>query len=172
MKRSIKFISVIAIIILLVVTLTGCTATETDSNGTVVKSNATNNSNIQEEEGDIGEYHVKIGEYEITKDYSGDPILLVKISFTNNDDEAKAFYTSISNKAYQNDVEIKSPISTYGINNYDWSDSTKEIKPGTTYEFNVAYELSDKKSDVTIELSPFFSLKNSKKVVKTIKIAE
>lgn len=142
------------------------------TNTTVTQSNAVENETRQEGEGSIGDYYVRIEECEVTKDYSGDPILLVKIAFTNNSNESKAFLYNVEAKAFQSGVEIQSPISTYGINNYDWKDKSNEIKPGVTYEFNLAFELKDKQSDVTVELTPYWSSNNSAVVSKTFKIAK
>ena len=140
------------------------------NNATIIQSNAISNKARQEGEGSIGNYYVKIEDYELTKDYSGDPILLVKIAFSNNSNETKAFQYNIEAKAFQNGVEIQSPISTYGIKNYDWRDKSNEIKPGVTYEFNLAFKLKNEQSDVTIELTPYLSSKNQNVVSKTFKI--
>ena len=146
------------------------TSNNTFKNKIVTSEDPQEKNKRNDGEGDIEDYHIKIKDYKITSNYSGDPILLVKIAFTNNNDEAKAFSYTIEDKAFQNNVEIKTPISTYGIKKYDWKDKTKEIKKGVTYEFNLAYELSDKKSDVTVELAPLFNTKYSTKIIKIFKI--
>ena len=63
---------------------------------------------------------------------------MVKVAFTNNNEESKAFSYNIEAKAFQNGVEISTPISSYGIDNYDWQDKSKEVQSGVTYEFNLA----------------------------------
>lgn len=135
-------------------------------------------SNVQNDKEDnnsknnnaIGDYIVNINDYEITYDYSGAPIILVSFTFANNDDEDAAFGYVLDAQAYQNDIEIIQPISTYGINNLDWKDETRYIKPGQDFTFNIGYELSDTTSDVTVEVTKIWASKYSKKISKTFVI--
>lgn len=147
------------------------TSVTTSNNGNnTVQSNSVQNSQELIEEGDIGNYHVKIVGNKVTKDYSGNPILLVTVNFTNNSDEAKSFLYNLDCKAYQNGVELTSPISSYGINEYNWEDKSKEIKSGVSYEFNLAFELSDTTTDVEVEITTPILSKYSSKVIKTINL--
>lgn len=154
---------------------------ENNNSNDVGVSDESNNidSNIQDDKKDntsddnnntIGNYIVNINDYEITYNYNGDPIILISFSFTNNDDEEAAFGYALDTKVYQNDIEITQPFSTYGIDNLNWEDEIKYVKPGKTFTFNIGYELSDTTSDVTVEVTSFWSSKYSKKVSKTFVI--
>lgn len=161
----------IALVIIIVMGTTGGENNSNQTNTNVKQENLITNSNNEKlGEGEIGKYYVKIGEHEITRDYSGNPILLVTIDFTNNNDEAKAFIYSLDCKAYQNGVELTSPISTYGIENYNWQDKTKEVQKGVTYQFKLAFEISDETKPVDIQISPKISSKYNQKVIKTIEL--
>lgn len=173
-----------AISIILILIILGCIAgatgdnnksnnkTEETSSTAIVQSDAISekSNTASEGEGEIGKYYVKIGNHEITKGYNGSSILLVTVAFTNNNDEAKAFLYNLECKAYQNGVELTTPISSYGINNYNWEDKSKEVQSGVTYEFNLAFEVSDTTQPVNIEISPSFSSKYSQKVTKTLEL--
>lgn len=143
------------------------TSSDTAINTTTEKEDKTENSIG---EGDIGNYHVAIKDYSITYDSSSDAILLVKIAFTNNDDEEQSFAYTLDASAYQNGVELTTPISSYGIDGLDWSKKSKNIKPGVTYEFNIGFYLDDKNEDVEVEIEPYWSFTNGEKVTKILKL--
>ena len=153
--------------ILIFIIIVGIAANRNDVNKTTIAEETITNTQQKTEnesnKGTIGNCYLEIGDFSITQDYSGNPILLVEISFTNNNDESKSFFSTIKDIAYQDGIEIKSPISTYGINNYDWQDKTKEIQKGTTFKFNLAYELSNKTSDAVIELTSYLNTKYNTK---------
>ncbi len=152
---------------LLILCLIGVISAMTGNNNTPNKKDA---SNIMETEGKINDYYVKIGEATITNDGLGKNILLLNVSFTNNNDEAKSFMYNLDCKMYQNGVELKMPISTYGIENYNWEDKTKEVQRGVNFEFKLAFEIEDLSSPVNVEITPYVSSKNSPKIVKTINL--
>jgi len=80
--------------------------------------NGKNENNIKKdesEEGYIGQYYIKIKEHSIVYDTQNKPVLLVKLAYTNNNSEAKAFVYTLDAKAYQNGVELSTPIASYGI---------------------------------------------------------
>ena len=146
---------------------------QTSANAINTAQENSQSEEIQKEntgEGDVGKYHVAIKDYSITYNNSNEAVLLVKIAFTNNNKEEKAFTYNLDAKAYQNGVELTTPISSYGIDGLDWNDKSKNIKPGVTYEFNMGYYLEDKNSDVEIEIIPYWGSTNSQKVTKTLHI--
>ena len=89
---------------------------------------------------------------------------------TNNDNEAKAFAYTLNAKAYQNGIELTTPISSYGIDGLDWNEKSKEIKQGVTYEFNIGFYIDDINQNVELEISSFISSKYNQKVIKTIEL--
>lgn len=171
------FTAILVLIILVIIA--GATGGNNSTNQTEEKNNTVpvqsdavveNQDTNDVGEGTIGKYYVKIGNHEVTKDSSGKSILLVTMAFTNNDNTPKAFMYNLDCKAYQNGVELTTPISSYGISNYDWEDKTKEIQSGVTYEFNLAFEISDTTQPVSLEVTPIFSSKYSQKVSQTIEL--
>lgn len=93
------------------------------------------------------------------KDYEGKPALVVDFTFTNNDDEAASFMVSVSDKAFQNGVELDRAIAM-DTDAYDAGPSMKEIKPGATVQVQSAYLLVDD-SDVTVEVTELFSFSDA-----------
>lgn len=166
-KKKSNLFTIILLVILTIVFI----IFNLDDNSSKNYNNSNGNSKTYiEGEGTISDCYIAIKDYSITTNYNEEPILLVKYSFNNIDDVAKTFSSVIDDTAYQNGVEIISPISTYGIENYNWRDKTKSIQPGATFEFNVAYELKDTNSDVTIELLPIIHNKYSTKISKTFSL--
>lgn len=97
------------------------------------------------------EYLVTIDGATVTTDYSGDPAIVVELTFTNNSDEATSYYLECSDKAFQNGVELGTAIVSGLETNY-----TTELKPGASVTVYRAYSLSDE-SDVTVEVEEWLS---------------
>lgn len=148
------------------------TPTVSTNNDTNSTQNADSNINIEESKvegkGKIANYEVEIKEHRITYNYSGKSILLVKLAFTNNNDEEKTFAYNLECKAYQSGIELTTPLSSYGIEGLDWQEKSKNVKSGITYEFNYGFEIDDLKTPVQIEVVPFSSNKYNQKITKTI----
>lgn len=72
--------------------LTGCMALETPASSDGVQTAPEPSAGVKSgpaEEGELGEYHVKILEAETgLKDYDGNPVIGVQFAFTNNSSEA------------------------------------------------------------------------------------
>lgn len=137
-------------------------SSDSSSNSSSSTNNAQDSSTVTAQtkpadENNVGNYKVEIVDSYITEDSKGDDILVVTYSFTNNDDEPKAFVYTIDDKAYQNGVELGDVYSSYGIDGYDFTTSNSEIKPGVTVEVQEAYELYDTSTPVEIDLSIIFS---------------
>lgn len=103
-----------------------------------------------------------------TKDYEGKPTLVVDFTFTNGSDEATAFLFAVSDKAFQEGVQLETAIVT-DDKKYDSGNAMKEIKPGTTIEVQSAY-LLDGKSEVTIEVTESFSFSDAMLATATIAV--
>ena len=166
-KRDIILIIGAIFIWLFMITMVGTFISDNDST-----QEDKSNQNVLGE-GNIGKAHVKILESNIiTPEHSDKTILLVKIAYTNNSDDVIAFDSILDCKAYQNGVELSTPISSYGIDGLDWKDKRKEVKSGVTFEFNYGFYIEDIESDVELEITPTFSTKYSKKVTDIIKLGE
>lgn len=81
-------------------------------------------------------------------DYSGDLVAIVTYTFTNNSTEDTSFMVSISDKAFQNGVQLDTAVGS----GWDSSGSMKELKPGSSTTVQIGYKLDDN-SPITIEAS-------------------
>ena len=120
-------------------------------------------------EGELGDYYVKIGEWFLTKDYEGKDALVVSFEFTNNSDEAKAFLYAVSDKAYQDGIQLETAI-LMNVDGYEVENSMKEIKKGATLQVQQAFVLDSITSPVEIEVTEFISFSDDM-LYKLIEIA-
>lgn len=81
-------------------------------------------------------------------DYSGNPVAIATYTFTNNSTEDTSFMVSISDKVFQNGVQLDTAIGS----GWDSSGSMKELKPGSSTTVQRGYKLDDN-SPITIEAS-------------------
>jgi hypothetical protein len=125
-------------------------------------------SNNNDPKGNVGNYIIKIDSFRITENY-GDPIIIVKYSFTNLSEEADSFLYSISAEAYQNGVELDTPISVDSAANYSFENKNAKIEPGITIDVEVAYELKDLNADVKVVVKERFD-KGGNQITKTFSL--
>lgn len=125
-------------------------------------SNSSDNSNL-------GDFNVVIAGCRLAEDWEGAPVIIVKYKFTNNDDDPAAFWTSINDAVYQNNIGLNECYLVEDSANYTSDNQMKEIRKGATIEVEVAYELNDKTTPIVVEVEEFFSYDN-KKVTKTFTI--
>ena len=149
--------------------------TETDTNNKTAETTAntvaeTTANNTPNKDNKLGNYIVEIKSYRLAEDYQGEPIVIVKYGFTNNDNDASAFYLSLSDHVYQNGIGLNECYFVDDSANYSSDNQTKEIKQGASIDVEVAYKLNDTTSDIEIEVSELISF-SSKKVTKTFKIS-
>jgi len=107
---------------------------------------------------DISNCHVKYISHEIVENMAGDKCLAVYYEFTNNDDEAKSFSYTISDKAFQNGIELDT--SMFHVND-DSKNSGSEIKPGVTITVCSGFVLRDETAEVELEVGEWITLKKS-----------
>ncbi len=101
----------------------------------------------------LGDIKLKFISSKVVKEEYGDShYLIVNFDYTNNSSDTKAFDECVTVKAFQSGVELQSPISTYGIPDYDFHYSEKEVKPGVTLTVQEAFRLDDLNNSVSIEL--------------------
>lgn len=148
--------------VIIVLSLIASLGNSSEEDGTATNGGSENGSASvgeapQSDTNNIGDYKVEYVDSYVTDDPSGNHILVVTYSFTNNSDEARSFGYSISDKAYQNGVELGDVYSSYGIDGYDFTTSNSDIKPGVTVEVQEAYELYDETTPVELELSRYLS---------------
>lgn len=116
------------------------------------------NGNADGTQGNLGEYNVEILSCRIAQDYEGRPVVIVKYNFKNvADDDATSFMMSVTDKAYQNGMELETCYSVDDSANYDSGKQSTDIKKGASIEVEVAYKLLDTTADVEIEVEESFS---------------
>lgn len=114
-----------------------------------------------ESSGKLGDYEVTILDSVVTKDYEGNPALIVNYTFTNNSDDATMFTTAISSIAYQDGVQL-SPALIMDTSVYNAENSMKNVQKGGTINCQEAYELTSETSSVTVEVKELFSFDDNK----------
>ncbi len=97
---------------------------------------------------------VKYLKHEIAKNSIDQTCLVVYYEFTNNSNSNEAFYTNFTSKVYQNGVELESTI--FNIND-ETDNDTKEIMPGATVTIALPYKIGNDRSEVTLQVKPWFS---------------
>lgn len=106
---------------------------------------------------DISDCHIKYIKHEIVENMSGDKCVAVYYEFTNNSDEEKTFWTTISDKAFQDGVELESSI--FHVND-DSKNSNVEIKSGVTITVCSGFVLRNENSDIELEIEKWITLKD------------
>lgn len=111
-------------------------------------------------------YAVTIDSCEQTTNYEGKPAVAITYTFTNNSDKDISFMVAISDKCFQNGVQLEKAYIT-GI---DSSRATSDIKPGSSITVQQAYMLDDQ-SDVTVECTQLISLSDDILATQTFSLA-
>lgn len=127
-----------------------------DTHSKLITSQSTTESN--EKKAEKGLYVLDNSELKyvsskiVSEDYGDSHYLIVNYEYKNTSEENIAFYYDVTTQAFQNGIELQSPISTYGIHDFDFHNTEKEIKPGATIEIHEAFEISNYDDEVTIEI--------------------
>ncbi len=164
MKKILSVFLILTVIFAFGIFAIGSTEGGTDDQGKGKKESSSQESNL-------GDYKVEIKSCRLSKDYEGKPVVIVKYNFTNNADEATAFYTAFEDNVYQDGVGLNGAYVLEDNAQYDEGNQTKEIKSGSSIEVEVAYELNDTETDIEVELEELFSF-DDKKVRKTFSITD
>lgn len=99
-------------------------------------------------------FTIKYTKHVITKDFAGNPCIMVYYDYTNNESTASSAMVDVSLKAYQHGEACEAAIPE---NNDDAIDHfTAEIQPGQTVNVCQAFTLTDE-SDVTVQAQAAFS---------------
>ena len=178
-KTMKKRLMAIAIAAMLLAMLTACgssgdTAPQNDAGSTAAGAStgangAANAETETTDEGDLGDYHVKILDAETgLKDYDGNPVIGVKYEYTNNGKENMMFDIAVSAQAFQDGVQLE--LAFMDECSPEYENSSKEIKTGATITCELYYELASE-SDVEIEVSELISFDDAK-LTKTFSVAQ
>ena len=125
--------------------------------------------NAEENKNALGDFDLEIQSCRLAKDYEGKDVVIIKYVFTNNGDDAEAFYTAFDDNVYQNGVGLNGSYVVDDAYNYSSDNQTKEIQKGATLEVEVAYELNDTTTDINVEVSELISFED-KKITKTFSL--
>lgn len=99
-------------------------------------------------------FTIKYTKHVITKDFAGNPCIMVYYDYTNNSSSASSAMVDVSLKAYQHGEVCEAAIPE---NNDDAIDHyTAEIQPGQTVNVCQAFTLTDE-SDVTVQAQEAYS---------------
>lgn len=171
-----KRMAMLAAAAMLAAMLTACgssgdtTTQNNNSAGSATTEAATNSNdtakteNTATDEGDLGDYHVKILDAETgLKDYEGNPVIGVKYEYTNNGEENMMFDAAVNAQAFQDGVQLELAIMDNTSDEYD--NGLKEIKTGTTLTSELYYVLTSE-SEVEVEVTELISFDDSK-LIKT-----
>lgn len=118
----------------------------------------------------VADCTVVIESCRLAKDWEGDPVVIVKYVFTNNSDDSQSFMLAFEDEVYQDGIGLNESYLLPEAANYSADNQTKEIKTGATLDVEVAYELNDTTTDVSVELSALFSFDDTT-ITKTFTIA-
>lgn len=106
---------------------------------------------------DIDDCHIEYLYHEIVQNMAGDWCVAVYYQFTNNSGSNQAFYTTVSNKAFQNGVELEE--SFFHVND-DSKTREMEIQPGVSVTVCSGFVLRDT-SDIELQVFPWISFDNT-----------
>ena len=129
--------------------------TETDSTQTEPEPEKAPSGKM-EKAGDLGDYRVEVKDAFLAKDYEGNPAMVITYAWTNNSDETKSAMVSVSEKAFQDGVQLDTAI-LMSVEGYEAGTSMKEVRPGTTLDIQCAYTLTSETSVVEFEITEWIS---------------
>lgn len=106
---------------------------------------------------DIDDCHIEYLYHEVVQNMADDLCVAVYYQFTNNSDTNQAFYVTVSDKAFQNGVELEE--SFFHVND-DSKTREMEIQPGVSVTVCSGFVLRDT-SDIELQVSPWISFDNT-----------
>lgn len=155
-KRLIIFGVIIAVIIAIVAaSSSGDDTSGSGSQGGEAKSTTAATVTTDKDDSNVAMYKVELKNSRVATDYDGNKVLVVTYSFTNNSDDAVCFDYAVTDKAYQDGIELGTVWTSYGIKDLSFDNKDKDVKPGKSLDVQCAYELNDNKTDVEIEMQLF-----------------
>lgn len=89
--------------------------------------------------------------HEVTKDYDGNPAIMIYFDYTNKQEEASSAQMTFYPQVFQNGVECEMAMSLE--DNEALSNTSKDIQKGTTLNIAFIYNLQDTSKPVTLKVS-------------------
>ena len=112
---------------------------------------------------DTGNFQITINDAQLAKDYEGNDVVVIGVTWTNNHSEAQMASVVLTAKAYQDGVEMDGAY-TLQDDSIPIDDVYKNIKNGATQDVYYAFKLSGSTSDITMEVEEW--LGGDEKAVK------
>ena len=146
MKRKLMMIAAAA---MLAVMLTACgsSGAQTQDTGSATTAAQTDEASTEDtaepSDGTLGSYAVEIKGAKLCKDYEGNNAIMITYSWTNNSDETTSPMGSMVEEAFQDGVQLDAAIV-----DFEYNDGLTDVRPGTTIDVDVIYELP---GDSTVE---------------------
>lgn len=106
--------------------------------------------------GELGDYYVEIKDAVISENRDGDPVVVITYAWTNNSEKTTNAEVAFMEKAFQDGIQLD---SAYFLDTdvYDSDLSFKDLRPGTTFDVQCAFKLSNLDSQIEFELSELIS---------------
>ncbi len=114
--------------------------------------------------GTIGNYDIEIKGAKLSKDYDGNPAIVITYAWTNNSDETTSAMTAVSETAFQDGVSLDTAIIG-NDSEYDSGAAMKEVRPGTTIDVQKAFVLTSETSVVELEISEWLTFEDNPPMV-------
>ncbi len=164
--------TLIAVIVVLALALTGSVAYIVVDIAGVEQQEASNEKNEEKQEegnssmgrviyptapiaGTSPSFYIEVKSARLEKTVEGVGAVIVKFAITNIGDTARSLNYDSDLTVYQNGISLEDawssdlPAGDPYEDGCDWND----VRPGATYEFEMAYILRDNTSDVEVEIS-------------------
>ena len=105
-------------------------------------------------EADHEDYHIKISNSEVSKDYSGNPMTRIYFDFTNNSEETTSFLMAFDFRVMQDGIELDTTFTLDDIPEED--NYTEDVAPGDTITVARCFETRTD-SPITVEFYDWLS---------------
>ncbi len=147
-SSTLAIIAAVIIVVFIIPAMFGARGSSNSKSNTSTSSSSSSSSSsyIAEEKSPV-KSTVTMTNYYLTSNYSGDTILIVEYSYTNNNDKAQSFMWEFNDKCYQNGVECSDII--LGVDDIDTGKQSADVLPGVTSKFKVGYKV-EKGSEVNV----------------------
>lgn len=108
-------------------------------------------------EGDLGNYHIRIGDASVTKDYEGKQVARVEFEFTNNSEDTVAFDGVTMARAYQDGIELEQNFGVDDETDKEVANTSKNVRPGATLTCALCWEIENTDSAIEVEIDEWLS---------------
>lgn len=105
-------------------------------------------------------FNLKYVKHEIGSDYEETPALIIYYEYTNLADEASNFMMNVSDKLFQNGIQLESAMLMDSPDEY--GNSMLDVQKGSTITVATAHTLQDTDNPVTLEISELMSFNDEK----------